>query len=403
MKKLNTKGFSAFETLLVLLVLVIVGALSWYAYLHQGGKSVISKISKSQPASHFYYTENSGTVVVYDPVTAKKTTIKLTLDENRFFSSFGTSNNKNVQLSSNGQEIFYLSTKPKPGFVAGGEGEPEHDSTILSVFADNKETKLITVKATAGLTISDWIVTTDGATIYYLEQQPDKGNTDLHSFDVASKKDTTIKANVAEASGINNPIRLAYDGTLVFYSNGDNYYLTRHEVKANFYDSKKLGAPCNCGLAGSQPISPDSGEKLILEVQSSGEAPSDFTYYLLDVARNKKTQLAKLPTNTMWLSPIWSPNAQNIVYATASFAQESTFKQKLEVINLKNLKTKSIVDTELTAKDNVAPMSWSPDGRYIVYSNGNKVKFYDVKTGKTLDSSLDAESISSGDQSFGWY
>jgi Tol biopolymer transport system component len=311
--------------------------------------------------------------------------------------------NMNVQLRDNGHKIFYLSEKPKAGAIMGGEGEPERDSTIISVFENDKETKLVELKATTGQSIVDWLVSPDSTKIYYLTQDSDKGNINLHMLSISDKKDTVIKANLAEPGTINNPLFMTRDRTLLIYSGGENYELTEHKVTAAGYSKRDLRAPCKCILNYPQAISPD-GKKLLLIEQTSGEAPSDFIYYVLDTLTNKNTKIAKSTTNEQWASSIWSPNSDSIFYSTASFGDTpSTFKPRLEMIGINNKKPKSVIKDELRSKDQVSALSWSPDGRYLVYSQNDKVRFYDMETGKILSNSINSESFATSDKSFGWY
>jgi Tol biopolymer transport system component len=370
MKKLNSKGFSVIEGLLKFVIVGIIGFVGWYVYQRSNQASVTNPSQKA--VSKFYYTDGNK-VISYNPVSGEQITTTLPLTDERFITSWSAGTNMTVQTANDGKDIFYSSAKPKQNATDTSLGEPERESSIISVYKNGAETQLVDIAADDGQNIIDWAVSKDGSKLYYIIQKSNKGNLDLHAVTVSNKQDKLVKSDISEPGTINNPLFLTNDGTLLVYS-ADSYTLTEHKVTQGLeYSSKALGKPCECSLDYPQAISPD-GKKILLEDSTSGETPADFTNHVFETALNKKTILSGPKTNVQWATSIWAPNNTSVLYSTAPFGDTpDSFKGKISVIGIKDKKEKNIV-TAKDSKDTLQAVSWSPDGRYIVFHKMIKLK-----------------------------
>lgn len=403
-----------FVILGIILLAIIAGGAATY-YLMSENKSVpvgdrqsaLYQSSAEQNAK-FYYTSNtdgSNKVVVYDPASdTKETLAELNLDNDRFINTSVAGTNQNVQIAAKGQKIFYASVVSKPGFIEGGEGEPPRDRELISIFEDGQETTLLDIKVNGddfrtGVSIEDWVVSPDGSVVYYLVATPNKGDPELHMITVSDKKDTLIKAGLLVEQTTSTPLHVMPDGTLLLYAFVPGYKLDEHKVVNGQYSTKSLGEMgCNCMLEWPQALSPD-GKKLLLGEQSSGSNPSDFTYYVFDIATEGIAAISNPLTNLSWYSSYWSPDSTHVVHGISNFGEAADFKPKIEIVSTSNKTTQTLVGEGKQS----SPAGWSNGGRYMVFTEGKKFKFYDFYTESVLDNSIETDvDFGGSDQSWGW-
>lgn len=404
MKNLNYKGFGRLESILIIFVVILICGLGIFVYQNQNDTQV-TKIN-TLSSSTLYFTEIDH-LITYNPATNQQKLITLNLSENRYLSSNSAGINDSVQVKDKGNKIFYISNKPKAGANLNGEGEPEIESVILSLFESNQESKLLELK-TSQLNIIDWVADTTGQNIYLLSQEPNKGKINLNKLVVQGKHFSTIAADVIEPGTVNNPLFITDNGALLFYSSGGNYSLTQHKYQNDEYSTKILGAICNGMLEFPQAISPN-GKKLLLEESTNGELPSDFSYNLIDVEKSSCRKISQPTTNTQNLRAYWSPDSSKIVYSTALFGEyNSDFRPNIVLLDIPKNKSEVLInggpgDSDPETGLSLMVLSWSPDGRFITFYQGGELKIYDVIKNKILEKSLGNTGYNINTESLGWY
>lgn len=400
-------GKSKKKLLLLILLLLVIAAAALYLFVFKqadekpaaGNQSAQSQ--QSADTDHrFYYTELPDTVVFYSPGNNDSESVKLSLNNDRVLLSHVSYTNQSVQVSDDGKSIFYLSGTPKPGVW---HVEPELENTIISVFKDGQETKLVELSAEGGQGIDDWVISPDGAVLYYLVTTANKGNLNLRMLTLESKEDVLVKAGVLEPGTRLNPMFVTAEGDLFMYIS-PNYTLTEHKVQDGKYSTRELGPlGCDCMLEYPQAISPD-GTKLLLEEQTSGEDPSDFIYYIRDIASGKLTEIGRPETNLQRVAGLWSPDSKQLAFDTAWFGNApDTFSLRAVLLDLESAQTVDIYQGTDSA-DRVTVLGWSPDGRYLAFTHGEQsiVKFYDIANKSVIGNTLNAANITSSDHSYGW-
>src|SRR5262245_61714225 len=112
------------------------------------------------------------------------------------------------------------------------------------------------------------------------------------------------------------------------------------------------------GDYGNVELSPD-GTRLAVTVTDPAEGTHDIWFY--DVATGERSRFTSDPADENWL--IWSPDGTRVIYNRFS-------KEHLDLV----LAPSSGGDEELLVRgdDGIWPVSWSPDGRFILYVQNSR-------------------------------
>jgi eukaryotic-like serine/threonine-protein kinase len=105
---------------------------------------------------------------------------------------------------------------------------------------------------------------------------------------------------------------------------------------------------------GNVELSPD-GTRVAVTLMVSGERTHDIWFY--DTSTGQKTQLTDTPADENWL--IWSPDGQQVVVNRFSFGRSELYRVSSNGTGSE--------ETLFSDEDGVWPVSWSPDGRYILF------------------------------------
>lgn len=409
----KTAGSGWKRALLTLLVIVLLAAAAAALYLFvlkkdkaeapavvsTTSQSILPKAIVGTPVSTFYYIENGTNVTTVNLTSGKTDSLKLKLDDERFLQPNDAPYNNTVQIVDKGQKVFFESSKPKLP-ITEGEGEPIITSVLLSAWQNDSETKLAEFKMADGVELTSWIVTKDGSTVYYLTRPASKATGfNLYSLAVESKKTTLIKEKIAagDSAGVNAPLSLTPTGRLLLFSNDGSYALTEHVVTEGAYSEKALGNPgCNCMLEYPQPVSSD-GTKLLLQEQTSGTVPADFNYYVFNLTNSKLQKIAGPLRNEEWRATLWSPTGTQVMYDTASFDQKAGYVPKIVLRNVTDGKESPLFSGGATR----SLLSWSPDVRYVAYTQDDKIQLFDLINQKQLGVTVPTNNVSA--YGYGWY
>lgn len=411
-KKRNTK-----KLLLIMLAVLLIagGAVLTYIFLFMKSEPAPQPVAVNQSAEQaythrFYISDAKGTLTLYDPVGKRSEIIKLDLSEDRLLHGGSLGQNQPVVFSGDGKTVLYATATPKPG-----DGLMELESTTLSVFADGKEIKLKTYAVADGQTIADWQLSGDAKTVYYLVagEKSDTGDPamlSLYSIPSAGGEEKLIKENIAKGTsdgGAEASLLRDNSGSIVYYATDEDGVLVEYKITDEQYTSRRVGkVDCagiaSCSLETPKPLSPD-GKQLLLESIKDGQMGS-FGYHLLDLATAKTTSLYEPPVATEQLTwSFWSPDSRQIVADVSSFGDpKPDFRQRITLISIADGKATALV----TAKDSATTLTvlgWSPDGRFLAFSENDKLKLYEFSSKEIVDMDLETLFDTSSDRSFGWY
>jgi dipeptidyl aminopeptidase/acylaminoacyl peptidase len=105
---------------------------------------------------------------------------------------------------------------------------------------------------------------------------------------------------------------------------------------------------------GNVELSPD-GTHVAVTLVASGERTHDIWFY--DTSSGRRTQLTKTPADENWL--IWSPDGRQVVF--------NRFSREASELYLAPSDGTGPEEPLLSGDDGVWPVSWSPDGQFILF------------------------------------
>jgi len=106
---------------------------------------------------------------------------------------------------------------------------------------------------------------------------------------------------------------------------------------------------------GNVELSPD-GTRVAVTLMAGGDRSHDIWFY--DTATGQKTQFTDTPADENWL--IWSPDGEQVVFNRFSFGRSELYRASTSGIG-------GSEETLLSDEDGLWPVSWSPDGRNILF------------------------------------
>jgi len=175
-------------------------------------------------------------------------------------------------------------------------------------------------------------------------------------FDAASARITgpavVVAENVASGFGvIRSMFSASATGNLVFVSEPTNF-----DVRVDWIDRDGKRAPAlpEALVASDLQLSQD-GKRLAISIRDEQTRQADI--WIVDLGRGSRTRLTFGPGSS--LSPIWSPDGSRVAYV-ASRPKVGIFEKSAAGIGAEKLLLEPGGDIELT--------SWSPDGRYLLWS-----------------------------------
>ena len=147
------------------------------------------------------------------------------------------------------------------------------------------------------------------------------------------------------------------NGILAFHVGNSGGAIQMQRFDRNGKELGPIGTPDNFGGAS---ISPD-GKRVMASITG---VETDLWVY--DVARGAKSRITFESGSN--LSPVWSPDGRDIIYANLRFAVPDA-PRKL----CRRPSTGGDVEVLLSSPDEVWPSSWSRDGKYLFFSKGKYV------------------------------
>jgi hypothetical protein len=413
------------QLLVVAIAIVLIGVVAATYLLKSNGsspKTVATKAITQQPAAppqkvapvETFFASNAGATLnatkTFSPAT-KKSAI-LNISSRDFYDNRSIASNQAVQLSKDGSVSIYT-TALYDSNTNRAEGDSGILSTSLYVKTVGTETEI--VKASNNQVISDQLITPDGSKVYYLlyTQAGDVPNTDLHEYNVGTKKDTRLKQDVFTTINVNrSPLTYLADGSLRLYVAAKSPLVTEYEYKNGSLTTRDLQVSkfCNdCRPEYGQPLSPD-GKMLLME---SGTVDVGFSYYVLDLVTGEGKQIYKPQITEQPRIAFWSPDSKQIAYdisANGSAGQKTIgLEFRFEILAVASGKIiKGTVDPSISIADAnyskhfVELLGWSPQGDYIAFANGGRIKIYNLADKSVFETGIEASSPFSG-TGYGWY
>jgi dipeptidyl aminopeptidase/acylaminoacyl peptidase len=119
---------------------------------------------------------------------------------------------------------------------------------------------------------------------------------------------------------------------------------------------------------GNLELSPD-GRRVAVAVLDPAVGTRDLWIY--EVADGRRAKLRSTPADENWL--IWSPDGRRVAYNTFS-----PDRIQLRVSAWTGIENAGPDDLLLTDDEGVWPVSWSPDGRYILYVRNSRTTGNDI-------------------------
>jgi dipeptidyl aminopeptidase/acylaminoacyl peptidase len=105
---------------------------------------------------------------------------------------------------------------------------------------------------------------------------------------------------------------------------------------------------------GNVELSPD-GTRVAVTLMDPVEKTHDIWFY--DISNGRRTQFTDTPADENWL--IWSPDGSQVVFNRFSFGRSELY--------LASSDSSGSEETLLSDSDGVWPLSWSPDGKFILF------------------------------------
>lgn len=387
----------------LLLVAAVIAVFVWPGFLKDKDGSPASTVTpRAATKQYFYYSlqrfEKDGdkykqTIVMVDSSTGATKEEVITTDQPYFLSSFGT--NMPVQFKAGSKE-FALATS---GFDAmEGSGDPNSFAISKGTVGGDLE---VVLSGKDQYSVADWVYTTDGKEIYYLEQKwgPDRKNllaTELHKIDLATKKDALIGVVDRPTDSTHSRLfSVGSDNSVRFYSDGaDGIYQTRLDRTTGKVDTKKIIDRSAIAVGGlvQNTLSPD-GTKLLYENNiGSGKL---FKLSVIDIKTGAVSTLLQSDDQRLaYGNAQWSPGGEQVAVNTYPFGSEGQkqvgFKNQLIIVTVADAKATVLledaspgIDAADYTKHFFNVHGWSPDGAYIAYSNNTNLLFYDLAQKKS--------------------
>jgi hypothetical protein len=375
----SKKWLVAIAAAVLLLAGAAVAAFMWPGFLKdKDGASTSTVTPNTIPKQYFFYSlqksEKYG-------------------DQPYFMSGLGT--NLPVQFKAGSNE-FAVATS---GFDAmEGSSDPNSFAISKGVVGGDLE---VVLSGKDQYSIADWVYTTDGKEVYYLEQKwgPDRKNllaTELHKVDLATKKDALIGVVDRPTDGTHSRLfSVSSDNSVRFYSDrADGIHQIRLDRATAKIDTKKIIDRSALAVGGlvQNTLSPD-GTKLLYE---NNIGPGKlFKISVIDVKTGAVSTLLQSDDQRMaYGNAQWSPNGEQVALNTYPFGiegqQQVGFKNQLITVAVADAKATVLledaspgIDAADYTKHFFSAHGWSPDGAYIVYSNSTNLLFYDLAQKKS--------------------
>ena len=128
---------------------------------------------------------------------------------------------------------------------------------------------------------------------------------------------------------------------------------------------KRLGTLGELGDIGNIELSPD-GKQVAVALLDTAIGTRDL--WMIDVADGRRTRFTSSPADENWL--IWSPDGRRVMMNAFS-------RTSIELLETASDGT-GMPRTALTDTGGVWPVSWSPDGRNVLYVRNDQVTGNDV-------------------------
>jgi Tol biopolymer transport system component len=155
---------------------------------------------------------------------------------------------------------------------------------------------------------------------------------------------------------------LLYDGQL--------HLLNLEDHSLRFVNTQPTTTPCGIGTASLSP----NGEQIVFSETSCSHFDSLVS---VDLVARKRKELLKLPTIR---GPRWSPAGDSIAFGGKR--DGSSVNSGLFIYKIKDGSLSTVLDDQLKSGDFL--LSWSPDGRRIVFQSGSdQITIIDVGTGES--------------------
>jgi Tol biopolymer transport system component len=420
------------KLLLIVAAVVLVGAFFAVAafvvhhkkanqtFVAQPGNTTQTKTqTKVQPTPVYYFVSNATnnnrakgsfnyTFSFVSPLSQQTTTKLLNTPWSFSVESLKDSRNS-LSFSADGKQFAYSVSDHGE---ADDPYKPQPNSYEL-VVGDWGKAQRVAVKDREPGGIVDWVLTADGKEVFYIDQVHNNTgevmSTTLYSVDVATAQTTKIGSFTLPADREHSDLKeVTKDKSVRMYvSMDDGIYENRYDRTSKQLTYKKVaGKNYESGNMGQ--LSPD-GTRLLYIGNNSGTAHE--LLYLIDLTKGTVQTLRD--DTTGFTNPIWSPDSSQLLFSTAPYGaaqqEQEAFDNKLFIYTLASKTQKVLQENSSTggyAANSSAvygPNSWSPDGRFITYTQNQKIYVYDLKQAKVLDKlTFDTRNSSDAAYTFGW-
>jgi Tol biopolymer transport system component len=151
---------------------------------------------------------------------------------------------------------------------------------------------------------------------------------------------------------------------------GENHSLDLANNSLSFVNTQPTSTPCGIGMASMKP----NGERVVFSETSCSHFDSLIS---VDLVARKRKELLKLPAIR---GPRWSPLGDSIAFGGKR--DESSANSSLFIYNTTDGSVSVLVDGQLKGGNFL--LSWSPDGRRIVFQSGSdEIRIIDIGTGES--------------------
>jgi hypothetical protein len=300
--------------------------------------------------------------------------------------------NQPVQLTANGKVLAYASVREQ---VNGNEGIATTLDGSFSILAGSRTgTQQPILAGKNADQVLDWCLSTDGKVVYWLEGPGGKSQeieATLYSINVNTGQSKKLGAVQHDPSRSHSKLfAVGRDNSLRFYSAmEDGIYQTKYDAATGKIDYDIITNQGQYAFGSFGDLSPD-GRHLIYQGNPAG---ARVVTYRIGVDNGEvQTIFDPADAGVAYTPTAWSEDSKKLVIVSGPYGpagqQRPAFAYQLISYDIVTNQQSTLAETTApglpaaTVPAGYGQPQWSPGKKYIAYTQGQELYFYDVTSGK---------------------